>query len=220
MHPAAFFDLDKTLVALSTEQRLVMKLHQRGLVGGRQLARVLLATLGYRRLSQAGYAAMKKRIVKDLLQGKSRDAVAEAAAEAFRETLAPALHPEALQAIERHKSEGCRVYLVTATVDAVAGLFAEHVGAAGYEATCLEERDGMFTGNVPGAVCYGAAKAETVRGIARRDRIDLARSHAYGDSYEDRFMLEAVGHPVAVNPDRKLRRLAAERGWRIVRWGR
>jgi len=140
------------------------------------------------------------------------------AQEIFREVFVQALYPEALSAIARHRAAGRSVYLVSATVDAVAGPFAAEVGAAGCIATTLEVADGVFTGNVLGEVCYGGAKREAIRRIAERDGIALPRSHAYGDSYEDRHMLEAVGNPVAVNPDKKLRPLALEKGWAIARW--
>ncbi len=219
MYKAAFFDLDKTLVSLSTEKCLVKKLHELDMVGMRQLIGVLLAYLKYRRLTPAEYSTMKKNIIRDLLRGKNRESVAAAADAVFREVLEKAIYPEALQAIERHGAQGCRIYIVSAAVDAVVELFAARVGAAGYYSTSLEVVDGVFTGNVRGEVCYGAMKGTIVENIADRDSIDLARSHAYGDYYEDRFMLESVGYPVAVNPDKKLERWASEKGWTIVRWG-
>lgn len=220
MKSAAFFDLDKTLLPFSTEKRFVQRLHARKLVGLRQLLGVLLAYLRYQRLDEAGYAAMKRGIVRDLLRGKSQAEIAAVAEQVFREVFASAIHPEARAAIAQHRAEGRAVYLVSATVDAVAGCFAAHLEVDGCHATTLEVMAGRFTGEVVGGVCYGGAKAGIVREIALREGIDLDLSHAYGDSYEDRHMLAAVGYPVAVNPDRRLAAWAGERGWSLARWGR
>lgn len=220
MKTAAFFDLDKTLIPLSTEKRFVQQLYKQNLVDIRQLVGVLLAYLKYKRLTQAEYSAMKKKIIRDLLQGKNKSHISAVAEQVFLEVFAPAIYPEALATIAAHRADGREVYIVSATIDAVAALFAEFVGATGFHATSLEIAEGIFTGNVFGEVCYGRMKADIIRNIAERDNIDLSQSHAYGDSYEDRYMLAAVGCPVAVNPDKRLASWAGERGWTLARWGK
>jgi phosphoserine phosphatase len=127
----------------------------------------------------------------------------------------PYVYAEALDLMELHRSEGRRIYIVSSSPEEVVRPLARHFGVSGVIATRAEVGpDGRYTGELA-FYAYGERKAEAVRAIAERTGIDLAGSYAYTDSATDLPMLEVVGHPVAVNPDKELRKAAEERGWQI-----
>jgi HAD superfamily hydrolase (TIGR01490 family) len=139
--------------------------------------------------------------------------------ETFGENLRRAIFPAALECVRDHQRRGHRVVLVTGAADFVMQPLAEHVGATDLIAMRLEEQGGVCTGRLGGPPIAGAQKALLLRGYAQMHGIDLAASFAYADSISDAAMLECVGHPVAVRPGRRLRRLAGARGWRVAEWG-
>jgi HAD superfamily hydrolase (TIGR01490 family) len=136
----------------------------------------------------------------------------------FADNLRRRLFPAAAACLEGHRRQGHRVVLVTGGLDFVMRPLAEHVGAAEVIATHLVECDGVLTGELAGPPIADERKGELVRAYAEKHGIDLAHSFAYTDSHGDLPMLECVGHPAAVNPDGRLRRLAAARGWPVERW--
>ncbi len=136
----------------------------------------------------------------------------------FADNLKRRLYPAAAACLAEHRRQGRRIVLVTGGLDFVMRPLAEHLGAAEVIATHLVERDGVLTGELAGPPIADERKGELVREYAGKHGIDLAASFAYTDSHGDLPMLACVGHPVAVNPDRRLCRLAAERGWRVEEW--
>ena len=135
----------------------------------------------------------------------------------FLTILLPLIRKEALACVRTHQAQGHRIVLVTGNLDFAIAPLAEWLGAD-LLAASLEERDGLFTGRLMSSPMVGKAKAEAVLRYAQQHDIDLNRSYAYGDSVSDAFLLALVGHPVAVNPDRSLQRLAHRNGWQIVSW--
>jgi HAD superfamily hydrolase (TIGR01490 family) len=111
------------------------------------------------------------------------------------------------------------VFIVSSTYHEMVAPYAELLGVDDYFGVRLEVVDDRFTGRIDGPICHQENKAEVVQSLARDHGLDLSASWAFGDSTNDRFMLGCVGHPVAINPDRKLRRLARSQGWAIERWG-
>ncbi len=140
----------------------------------------------------------------------------------------PIFFPAAFQRAFWHASQGHAIVLVSGTLEPLA-LTAAKLLQAGLRlvgaavqirvcATALEEAQGQWTGRIAGEAMYGEVKARAVKRLAEEMRLDLAQCWAYGDSFLDRWMLAAVGHPVAVNPSRKLARLAQLRGWPMRHW--
>jgi fatty acyl-CoA reductase len=136
----------------------------------------------------------------------------------FADNLLRCLFPGAAACLEEHRRRGHHIVLVTGGLDFVMRPLAEHVGAADVIATHLVERDGVLTGEIDGPPIADERKGELVREYAGKHGIDLAQSFAYTDSHGDLPMLDCAGHPVAVNPDGRLRRLAAGRRWRVEEW--
>jgi len=135
----------------------------------------------------------------------------------FADNLRRRLFLAAVVCVEEHRRQGHRLVLVTGGLDFVMRPLAEHLGAD-LIATHLVERDGILTGEIDGPPIAEERKGELMREYAGKYGIDLAQSFAYTDSYGDLSMLECVGHPAAVNPDRRLRKLAAEGRWRVEEW--
>jgi HAD superfamily hydrolase (TIGR01490 family) len=132
----------------------------------------------------------------------------------------PRVYPQMLEVAYRHQDGGRKVYIVTAASNEIAELLAHVLVFDGGIGARSEVRDGVYTGRPEGPFTYREGKAEAIRAMAEREGIDLSDSWAYSDSESDLPMLRVVGHPVAVNPDAELARVAREQGWEIMRFDR
>jgi HAD superfamily hydrolase (TIGR01490 family) len=130
----------------------------------------------------------------------------------------PRLFPEALEKLDEHRAQGHRIVLVSGGIEPVLRPLADALGVDALLATRPEVNGTHFTGRLIDGPLNGERKAQGMRELSETLGVDLDRSYAYGDSYADREFLETVGNPVAVNPDRRLRKLAQRRGWPIQRW--
>jgi HAD superfamily hydrolase (TIGR01490 family) len=214
---AAFFDLDKTVIAKASMAAFRRPFRRGGLLKRRLMARVIVTHLIYlhlgadeRRMARIRESALK------LTKGWDRNIVRQIARDALLETVEPIIYGEALELIQRHRSLGHRVYLVSASPEELVQPLAELLGADGSIASRAEvDEEGRYTGTMA-FYSSGPGKAEGVENVARLHAIDLSASTAYSDSITDLPMLEAVGHPVVVNPDRALARVARERDWPVM----
>ncbi len=213
---AAYFDLDKTVLATSTTFALGSPMRRSGLISTTALARGLVAQLPY--LLMGADEDQTTRLMNQLAQlsaGLERSKLMELVREALTTSIESAVYSEALDLIEAHHRAGHDVIIVSASIEEMVGPVAELVGADRAVATRMEvDEEGRFTGLIERSLLHGA-KVEALREDAAAYGIDLSRSWAYSDSISDRPMLEAVGHPVAVNPDRELRRLATQEKWPV-----
>jgi HAD superfamily hydrolase (TIGR01490 family) len=212
---AAFFDLDKTVISKSSSLALTRPMYRAGLVSRSALLKGAYAQLVYLLL---GADEKKMDKVKDsmlaLTRGWDRGQVEEIVREALAGLIDPYIYLEALDLMELHRALGRKVYIVSSSAEEVVRPLAERLGQLNVIATKAKTEDGKYTGELE-FYCYGPNKATAIEEVAEREGIDLAGSYAYSDSATDLPMLEAVGHPVAVNPDRDLRREAEKRGWQI-----
>jgi HAD superfamily hydrolase (TIGR01490 family) len=126
------------------------------------------------------------------------------------------VRPEAQALVDRHRHAGRATYIVSASPVELVEPLAKALGMTAGIGTISEIADGVYTGELAGPFCYGPGKVEAISDLARWENLDLAQCYAYSDSASDLPMLEAVGHPVAVNPDAKLERIANNNGWPIV----
>src|SRR4051794_22439907 len=212
---AAFFDLDKTIISKSSSLALTRPLYRAGLVSRSQLLRGAYAQLVYllmgadeKRMDRAKEAMMA------LSTGWEQTAVEEIVRDVLINLIDPYVYQEALDLIALHKALGREVYVVSSSPEEVVKPLAEHFGVAGVIATRAEIVDGKYTGQLE-RYAYAEGKADAIGELADQRGLDLSASFAYSDSFTDMPMLEAVGNPVAVNPDRDLRREAEKREWQI-----
>jgi HAD superfamily hydrolase (TIGR01490 family) len=216
MAGAAFFDLDRTLIRRSSALALAGPLRRRGLISHGTFVRAALWQLLF--AARGANAEAVRRVAEDGMKVLNGFPVAEMralVAEAMEPLLKPLVYAEPLALVQRHRERGEPVYIVSATLQEIIDGLAAELGFDGALGSTCEVVDGAFTGKVVRAL-HHEAKADCVRELAAREGIDLAASTAYSDSHSDLPFLEAVGHAVAVNPDRALRRSAAERGWPVL----
>jgi HAD superfamily hydrolase (TIGR01490 family) len=217
MTGAAFFDLDKTVIAKSSTLAFTGKLHKAGMLGRRALLRAAIGQAVYVLFGADEDQLQKARdALLTLTKGWGQDEVEQIVTETLDEVVAPLVYAEALFLIDEHLRDGRRVYIVSASPEEVVRPLAHYIGVEDVIATRPKvDEQGHYTGEVD-FYAFGPAKADEVRRIAEAEGIDLAASFAYSDSVTDVPLLEAVGQPHAVNPDRELRDIAKERGWPIL----
>jgi HAD superfamily hydrolase (TIGR01490 family) len=215
---AAFFDLDKTLIEGSSALHFARAAYKNGMVSRSQLARDAWANLRFRLRGSTdeGTEQLKRRVL-DAIAGQRTVDLARLGPHVLAGVL-PLLYREVLEEAYAHQDAGRRAYIVTAASQELADVLAHVLVLDGGIGMRAEVRDGVYTGKPAGPFTYREGKAEAIRQLAAAEGIDLAESYAYSDSESDLPMLRAVGHPVAVNPDPALQRVAREEGWRIMRF--
>ena len=216
---AAFFDLDRTLIAGSSGLPWARAAAKAGIVSRRQMASWGVDALRFR-LSGASDEATTKLLeeVKDVFRGTSSRQIARMAPEVLVGVL-PRIYPEMLEEVYSQQDAGRPTFIVSAAGHELVELLARILYMDGGIGTAYEiDEDGNFTGELGGAFIYGEGKVEAMRQFAADHDIDLSVSYAYSDSASDLPMLRAVGNPVVVNPDEELTRIARENGWRVMRF--
>ncbi len=214
---AAFFDVDTTIMrgaslfhfAVGLARRRFFDARQVVDFGRRQLRFVLSGSEDLEDMASATASALS------FVAGRRVDELVDLGERIFDEEMSDKLIPGTLALAQDHLDAGQRVWLVTATPVELATIIAKHLGLTGALGTVAEVRGGVYTGRLVGAPLHGLAKAEAVRAIAERERLDLSRCSAYSDSANDIPMLSLVGHPFAVNPDALLRAHARDNDWPI-----
>ncbi|CAM3052999.1 HAD-IB family hydrolase [Saccharomonospora xinjiangensis] len=212
---AAFFDLDKTIIASSSALAFSKPFLRQGLINRRAALKSAYAQLMFA-LSGAD-ADRTERLraeISRMCTGWDVEQVKAIVSETLHDVVAPLVYAEAAELIERHKAEGRDVIVLSATGEEVVRPIADMLGITHSLGSRMEIVDGRYSGKVD-FYCYGEYKAVAARQIATERGYDLAECHAYTDSSTDLPLLEVVGHPHVVNPDRALRRTAQERGWPV-----
>lgn len=222
---AAFFDVDGTLLPPpSLEGRLFRELLRLKQI---PLKNHLLWVSRAVSLAPQG-SGMLRHANKLYLRGLRGDAVLDAQHRKAQAEGAPQFFPAAIDTMAWHAAQGHAIVLVSGTLAPLARMAAAMLairlavrgtsGSIVVRATELEEFGGCWTGNIVGAALFGKAKARAVQRFALEQGCDLERCYAYADSWSDRWMLEAVGRPAAVNPTRSLARMARAKEWRMLSW--
>jgi HAD superfamily hydrolase (TIGR01490 family) len=214
--PAAFFDLDKTIIAKSSTLAFSRPFQAGGLISRRAVLRSAYAQFVYL-VGGADHDQMEKmrEFLSDLCAGWDVQTVRDIVADTLHNVVDPLVYDEAVSLIEEHHRAGRDVIIVSASGTEVVEPIGEMLGADGVVATRMKVEDGRYTGEID-YYAYGRNKAAALERLAEENHYDLARSYAYSDSITDVHMLEVVGHPYAVNPDRELRRQANARGWPVL----
>jgi HAD superfamily hydrolase (TIGR01490 family) len=213
---AAFFDVDNTLMRGASLFHVARKMHQRGAFTLREAAGIawkqFMFILRGENMDDV-HAVRDSALV--LAAGITVADIEALGEEVYDEMIESRIWPGAKALAEQHLRVGRKVWLVTATPIEVATVISTRLGLTGALGTVGEIRDGSYTGRLVGDILHGPAKAVAVREIADAEGLDLARCWAYSDSHNDVPLLSMVGHPVAINPDAKLRRHARENNWPV-----
>ncbi len=216
MVAVAFFDLDKTIIAKSSTLAFSRPMFKAGLLSGSSLAKAGIAQAYYQAFG-ADHDQMQriKEELSAMTRGWDRDEIEALVTETVDEVVAPLVYAEALAIMEQHRAAGRKVVVISASPEEIVRPLCRYLGITEIIATrAAVDEEGRYTGEIE-LYAYGPGKAEAMEAKARAEGIDLDASYAYTDSITDLPMLEAVGHPVVVNPDAALAAIAQERGWEV-----
>jgi len=213
---AAFFDLDRTLISGSSAFTLALQARQAGLIPNSEFVRDAAGAVSFKLFgaSDDTTAEVRARILK-AVTGMRQSELQALNAEILPRLLAR-LRPEARRLLDRHRQAGRDTFIVSAAPQEIVEPLAHSLGMTSGIGTRSKVVDGHYTGELDGPFCYGIGKVEAIVELANWNGYELHQCYAYSDSASDLPMLEAVGHPVAVNPDGKLERHARRHGWPIV----
>ena len=213
---AAFFDLDKTILATSSALAFARPFYRGGLISRSYVVRSAYAQFIFL-ASGADHDQMEtmRRYMSDLVTGWDVAKVRDIVAETIDVIIDPAIYDEAVALIEEHRASGRDVVIISSSGTEVVEPIGERLGVDIAVGSQLGIEDGRYTGEIL-FYAYGEGKAQAMRELAAERGYDLTASSAYTDSITDLPMLNLVGHPTAVNPDADLRRIAAERDWPVL----
>lgn len=217
---AAFFDLDKTLIEGSSGIHFARAAYRSGMIGRRQMVGDLWANVRFRvqGSTDSGSEAIRQRVLAAVAGTRVKDL--QRLGHQVLAGVLPRVYPEVLRVAHEHQDAGRQAFIVTAAPNEMAEMMAHVLALDGGIGTRSDAKEGVYTGEPGGPFTYREGKAEAIRAVAAQRGIDLAESYAYSDSESDLPMLRAVGHPVAVNPDAELARVARLEGWQIMRFDR
>ena len=213
---AAFFDLDKTLMAGSSGVFFARAAYETGMISRRRLVMDVYENVRFRLLGSTDDRAddVRKRVGEMIAGVRVRDL--ERLSPRVLSGVLPRLYPQMLERAYAHQDSGVPVYILTAASQEMADLLARVLAFDGGLGSRSEIVDGHYTGRPAGPFNYREGKVLSMREVAQREGLDLAASYAYSDSESDLPMLRAVGKAVVVNPDGLLRRIAVEEGWEVI----
>lgn len=217
MRRIAFFDVDRTILSVNSASLWL----RRELRGGHLSWRHALRGAAWLALYALGLARME-RVIADALRvvaGHRAEDLAARTRSFYEDELRARIRPAVRAVIERHRDAGDALWLLTTSSTWLSAQLAEELGFDGYLCNRLEDEAGLLTGRAHAPLCFGEGKVTHAQALAQRAGVSLADCVFYTDSYSDLPMLLAVGEPVVVNPDPRLRREAARRGWPVRDWG-
>jgi HAD superfamily hydrolase (TIGR01490 family) len=217
--PAAFFDLDRTLMAGSSGMHFARAAYRAGMVGRARLARWGLEHVRFRlRGSTDERTGQVLSQVREVLAGVPERDIERMGPDLLAGVL-PRIYPEMLDEVRVHQDAGLPTFIVSAAGNGLVEMLARVLGMDGGIGTRYQvDGDGLLTGRIVEPFVYGKGKVAAMQRFSDAHDIDLAQSWAYSDSASDLPMLRAVGNPVAVNPDSELAKIASEQGWRVMRF--
>jgi HAD superfamily hydrolase (TIGR01490 family) len=214
---AAFFDVDNTLIRGSTIYFLGRGMYQRGYFTKKDISRFVLANLRFRLTGKENKEEIARfqDAATDFIGGHNVKDIETIAQQIYDEFVSPAMWQGTIDIAQTHIANGVEVYLVTAAPEDMATLISTRLGLTGALGSKAEIKDGLYTGQMNGALLHGKEKAVAVRELAEKKGFDLEDCFAYSDSSNDLPLLQCVGHPSAINPDALLGLRAMAEGWPI-----
>jgi HAD superfamily hydrolase (TIGR01490 family) len=215
---AAFFDLDKTLLPGAALFPLAREMYRQGVFTNRDIARIATDQILYRLSGKEDKERMRRAREATLgaVKGRAQADVQAMGRLVVERELLPRFYPQAVELMNRHKRAGREVYISSSSPEDFLSILADEFGVDGVIGTRAEVADGVYTGRLLGELANREEKARRVKELADERGIDLLRSYAFSDSINDLPLLQLVGNPVAMNPDRALKQIARTNGWQII----
>lgn len=202
----AFFDIDKTLLTVNSSIPLILTSYKRGLMKTTDLLKAVWLSIVYKLRIRNAIDATEAMAF--WLKGVTETTVAEISRQLVTDKLIPSLRASVLKEIEYHKSKGARMVILSASLSYTCNPLARHLDIDDVICSSMEVKNGVFTGKPQGNICIEGEKEIRMRDYCQQNGFDLQKAYCYGDSYSDRFIMEACGNPVCVSPDSRLQKLA------------
>lgn len=213
---AAFFDVDNTLIRGASLFQVAKGLHERKFFTYRDLLSVTWKQLRFRAVGEnLNHLQAAQETALQFVAGHSRTEIEDLSEEIYDTKIIKKIWPGTQSLVNKHLQAGRKVWLVTGTPVDMAKVIAKRLGLDGALGTVGQLEGGIYTGKLVGKVLHGQAKADAVEALAKESNFNLSNCWAYSDSANDIPLLSLVGHPVAVNPDKKLLQYAVSRGWEV-----
>ncbi len=210
----AFYDLDHTILEDNSATHLVREARKRGIMGKRLFRYAVLISILYK----LGIGNSTKMIIRMLswLKGLKADTIYQLSEEVFSEHIVEKFRPEILETIQEHKSRKGGVVLLSSASEPICKPVAKYLEMDDLICTQLESHDGILTGTTRGKLVYAKEKETRLRSYCKKHGYSEADAYYYGDSFTDEHVMKAVGHPIAVDPDKRLLKIALKNGWTIM----
>jgi len=212
----AFFDLDLTLAGAISGRSLAKKAASRGFMKPADIATALLYGALYR-LRIADQVKIVGKMT-SWVKGAPEDQIQALSDQVFREIMLPAIYKDAYNEVTMHKEAGAKTVILSSSLSPICKAVADHLGIDDVICSELEVENGVLTGRPKGTLCFGEEKLVRLKAYCEKNNSTLSSAWYYGDAIVDGPALSIVGHPVCINPDKKLRKLATEKGWTIYLW--
>lgn len=212
----AFFDLDHTIAGTVSGRELALAAHRKGFMKRSDLISAIWLSLGYRMKLLLPENAIAK--MGSWVKGMTVESIDELCMEVTDRILKPAVYDEVRNELDKHREKNAGLVILSSTVEPVCRRMAELLGMDDTLCTGLEAIDGILTGRPLGRFCFGGEKERRLREYCENNNSKLQDAWYYGDAISDLHALNCVGHPVCINPERKLAGIARERGWEIKYW--
>jgi HAD superfamily hydrolase (TIGR01490 family) len=212
----AFFDLDQTITRAISGRALVAAGYKKGLFSEWDFINAVFLSVLFRFKLKDPYRIVVKMV--RWVKGMPENILNDLCVEVCREILLPSVYPDAIKEIEFHKSKNARIVILSSALKGICEKMAESLNIDDILCSELEVRDGLLTGNPEGSLCFDEEKAKRLMSYCEKHNLSSTVSWYYGDSISDLPALSKVGHPVCVNPDARLRKIAINKDWKILNW--
>jgi len=212
----AFFDIDKTVISATSGKVMAIHGYRAGLLSHRNLVEGIVLSLLYRVRLMKSESVIK--LMAKWLKGMPEKEIIDFSTRLFEEYLKDTIREEARLEINFHNKNGGLTVILSATTPYLCELLKQELGMVDFICSEMEVVDGRYSGYPIGNYCYGKEKLVRAMSYCKRNGFDLSEAYYYGDSGSDIPLLEAVGHPMCVTPDKRLEKVAVQRGWEICQW--
>lgn len=212
----AFFDLDHTIFDVNSGRILIEHAHKKGLINTKQIFLAYVFSALYAiGLLKAEYIMIQ---LADWLKGISEKEFAEFATDVFKKYLKNTVRAQARKEIVQHKENNAHMVILSAATPYICESAKDMLDFNDVLCSKMEVIDGFFSGNPDGPYCYGDEKLNQVIDYCAKNNFELQQAYYYADSYSDLNVLKAIGNPVCVTPDNKLKKVAQKNGWPVQNW--